>query len=351
MRIALDVNGGDFGLKPNIEGALQAIKKLPHEIILVGREAEIKEELLLAHGIKTLPERLSIVHAQQIIDMGGEAVAECKAKPDSSMMVAADLVKQGKADAFVSAGNSGATMVAALLKMKRIRGVVRPAIAALLPTYSTPSLLLDAGANMDCKPLHLLQFAVMGSIYMENLLKIEKPTVGIFSIGEEESKGNLLVQQTMPVLKKMGLNFIGPIEGRDLPSGQTNVILADGFVGNIALKLYEGTAGIVFTMLKDQIKCKFTYKIGALLMRNIFKELKIKMNADIYGGAPLLGIDGIALVCHGKSNSNAIYNALRVSAELAASGMIEQVRKRMEELKPTFDAIQAQGISIKKVQE
>jgi len=338
MRIALDVNGGDFGLKPNIDGALQAVKNLPHEIILVGREAEIKEELR-ARGISELPSKLSIVNARQIIDMAGEPVEECKNKPDSSMMVAAGLVHDGKADACVSAGNSGAMMVSALMKIKRIKGVARPAIAALLPTYSTPSLLLDAGANMDCKPLHLLQFAVMGAEYVECLLKIENPTVGILSIGEEESKGDAAVKDTVPRIKKIGLNFVGPVEGRDIPTGKTNVIVADGFTGNVALKLYEGTAKIIFQMLKDQIMRKFTYKIGALLMRNIFKELKVKMSADIYGGAPLLGIDGIALVCHGKSSPGAIYNALRVGADLAASGMVEKVRARMERLKPEFDAV------------
>jgi glycerol-3-phosphate acyltransferase PlsX len=285
-----------------------------------------------------LPANVSIVHAQQIIDMAGEPVDECRKKPDSSMMVAAGLVHEGKADAFISAGNSGATMVAALLKIKRIPGVIRPAIAAPLPTYKGTTLLLDAGANMDSKPWHLAQFAVMGSLYMKFLMKIENPTVGILSIGEEESKGNTLVQETIPLIKNLGLNYIGPVEGRDIPDGTYDVVVTDGFTGNVALKLYEGTAKTVFRMLRDEIQRKFTYKIGALLMRKIFKTLKTKMSIEIYGGAPLLGINGIALVCHGRVTPAEIYNAIRVSGDLAASGMVEHVRKHMEQIKEKITA-------------
>jgi len=338
MSIALDVNGGDFGLSPNVDGALKAAAELPHEIILVGREEQIKEALR-SRGNSSLPARISIVNASQEISMDGEAVEEYKSKPDASMSVAASLVHDGKADAFVSAGNSGAMMVASTFRMKRIKGVARPAIAALLPTLTDPTLLLDAGANMDCRPLHLLQFAVMGSAYMQALLKIEKPTVGIFSIGEEECKGNALVHETLPEMKKLGLNFIGPVEGRDMPAGKVNVIVADGFVGNIALKLYEGAAKCIFKMLKERIMSKFLYKVSALGLKGVFSSLKTKMSADIYGGAPLLGIDGIAMVCHGSASSEAIYNALRVSGELAQSGMLEKVRQRMEDLKPLFDSL------------
>jgi glycerol-3-phosphate acyltransferase PlsX len=331
MRIALDAHGGDFGLKPNIEGALLAAKKLRHEIILVGRDPEIREELRRL-GAED-PERISIVHAPQLVEMSAEPVEECRAKPDSSLMVAAGLVHEGKADAFVSAGNSGAIMVAALLKMKRIPGVIRPAIAAPLPTYKGTSVLLDAGANMDCKPWHLAQFAVMGSVYMKSLFRIENPTVGLLSIGEEESKGNSLVQETIPLIKNMGVNFYGPVEGRDIPDGLTDVVVADGFTGNVALKLYEGTAKTVFRMLKDQIMGKFTYKIGAMLMSKLFREMKTKMSVDVYGGAPLLGVNGVVIVCHGKITPNAVFNALRVSGELAAAGMVSHIRKQMEQVK------------------
>jgi glycerol-3-phosphate acyltransferase PlsX len=341
MRIALDAHGGDFGLKPNIEGALLAAKKLPHEIILVGRDPEIREELR-RHGAEE-PERIRIVHAPQLVDMAGEPVEECRAKPDSSLMVGAGLVHEGKADAFVSAGNSGAIMVASLLKMKRIPGVIRPAIAAPLPTFKGTTVLLDAGANMDCKPWHLAQFAVMGSIYMKSLFHIENPSVGLLSIGEEETKGNALVQETLPLIKNMGVNFIGPVEGRDIPEGMADVVIADGFTGNVALKLYEGTAKVVFKMLKEQIMRKFTYKIGAMLMSKLFRDMKTKMSVDVYGGAPLLGVNGVVMVCHGRVTPNAVFNALRVSGELASSGMVGHIKKQMEQVKDRISAAKETG--------
>ena len=342
MRIALDAHGGDYGLKPNLEGALLAAKKLPHEIILVGRDPEIREELRRL-GAEN-PERIRIVHAPQIVDMAGEPVEECKAKPESSLMVGAGLVHDGKADAFISAGNSGAIMVASLLKIRRIPGVIRPALAAPLPTLKGTTVLLDAGANMDCKPWHLAQFAVMGSIYMKSLFGIENPSVGLLSIGEEETKGNALVQETLPLIKNMGLNFHGPVEGRDIPEGLTDVVVADGFNGNVALKLYEGSAKVVFKMLKEQIMRKFTYKIGAMLMRKVFTDLKIKMAVDIYGGAPLLGINGIVLICHGRITPNAIYNAVRVGGELSSSGMVTQIKKQMEQVKDKIAASKEQSL-------
>jgi len=340
MRIALDAHGGDFGLRPNIEGALLAAKKLSHEIILVGRDPEIREELRRL-GAEN-PERISIVHAPQLVEMAAEPVEECRSKPDSSLMVGAGLVRDGKADAFVSAGNSGAVMVASLLKMKRIPGVIRPALAAPLPTLKGTTLLIDAGANMDCKPWHLAQFAVMGSIYMRLLFKIENPTVGLLSIGEEETKGNSLVQETLPLIKNVGVNFKGPVEGRDIPESMTDVVVADGFTGNVVLKLYEGTAKVVFKMLREQIQRKFTYKIGAMLMRRIFVDLKKKMSVDEYGGAPLLGVNGVVIVCHGKVTPYAIYSALRVSGELAASGMVTQIKKQMEQVKDKISAAKEQ---------
>lgn len=341
MRIALDAHGGDFGLKPNLEGALLAVKKLPHEVILVGRDPEIREELRRL-GAEN-PERIRIVHAPQIVDMAGEPVEECKTKPDSSLMVGAGLVHDGKADAFISAGNSGAIMVASLLKIKRIPGVIRPALAAPLPTLKGTTVLLDAGANMDCKPWHLAQFAVMGSIYMKSLFGIENPSVGLLSIGEEETKGNALVQETLPLIKNMGLNFHGPVEGRDIPEGLTDVVVADGFNGNVALKLYEGSAKVVFKMLKEQIMRKFTYKIGAMLMRKVFTDLKIKMAVDIYGGAPLLGINGVVLICHGRITPNAIFNAVRVGGELASSGMVTRIKTQMEQVKDKITASKEQA--------
>ena len=328
-------------MKPNLEGALLAAKKLPHEVILIGRDPEIREELRRL-GSKH-PERIRIVHAPQLIDMASEPVGECRAKPDSSLMVGAGLVRDGKADAFISAGNSGAVMVASLLTMKRISGVIRPAIAAPLPTFKGTTLLLDAGANMDCKPWHLAQFAVMGSIYMKFLFKIDNPSVGLLSVGEEETKGNALIQETLPLIKNMGLNFRGPVEGRDIPEGLTDVVVADGFAGNVALKLYEGAGKVIFKMLKEQIQRKFTYKIGAMLMRRIFLDMKKKMNVDEYGGAPLLGVNGVVLICHGRVTPATIFSSVRNAGDLAACGMVGQIRKQMEQVKDRISGAKDAG--------
>ena len=341
MKIALDAHGGDFGLKPNIEGAVLAAAQLPHEIILVGRDPEIREEL---RRLGAAPSgKLKIVHAQQLVEMGKEPVAECRAKPDSSLMVGAELVKDGKADAFISAGNSGAVMVASLLKLKRIPGIIRPAIAAPYPTLTGTTLLLDVGVNMDCKPWHLVQFAIMGSIFMKLRFGVENPSVGLLSIGEEETKGNALVLETLPLMKNVGINFKGPVEGNDLPAGTVDVVVADGFVGNVALKISEGLGKVIFKMLKDQIQRKFTYKIGALLMKKIFTDLRKKMNADEYGGAPLLGVNGVVLICHGKANPRTIFRAIENAGDLAGSGMLERIKKHIEQVKDQIAGVKTAG--------
>ena len=331
MRIALDAHGGDFGLKPNIEGALLAVARLPHKILLVGREPEIREELRRLGAEPS--DRLTIVHAPQLVEMGKEPVEECRSKPDSSLMVGVELLHDGKADAFISAGNSGAVMVASLLKLKRIPGIMRPAIASPFPTLKGQALLLDAGANMDSKPWHLVQFAIMGSIFMRSRFGVENPSVGLLSIGEEETKGNSLVVETIPLIKSVGINFKGPVEGGDLPAGTTDVVVTDGFTGNVALKLSEGLAGAIFKMIKSQIQRKFTYKIGALLMKRIFTDLRKQMNPDEYGGAPLLGVNGVVLICHGKTNPKAIFNAVKAAGDLAGSGMVDKIKKHMEQVK------------------
>ena len=341
MKIALDAHGGDFGLKPNIEGALLALTQLPHEIILVGRDPDIREELRRLGAEPS--DRLRIVHAPQLVEMGLEPVEECRSKPDSSLMVGTGLVKDGKADAFISAGSSGAVMVASLLKLKRIPGIIRPAIACPFPTLRGQTLLLDAGANMDSKPWHLVQFAIMGSIFMRSRFGVENPSVGLLSIGEEETKGNSLILETIPLMKSVGINFKGPVEGGDLPAGKTDVVVTDGFTGNVALKLSEGLAKVIFKMIKEQIQRKFTYKIGALLMKKIFTDLRKQMNPDEYGGAPLLGVNGVVLICHGKTNPKAIFNALKAAGDLAGSGMVDEIKKRMEQVKDQIsDAKSAQ---------
>jgi glycerol-3-phosphate acyltransferase PlsX len=340
MKIALDALGGDFGAKPNILGALKALKKdAKLEVILVGNEDVLRRELR-ALGHKNLPARLSIVHAPNTIDMGAEPAKECRSKKDASIVVCADLVHQHLADAFVSAGHSGAAMVAALFGMGRIKGVQRPAIASPMPTYKGVSLLLDAGANADCKPIHLLQFAVMGSTYMQKVFDIPAPSVGVLSIGEEETKGNMLVKHTVPHMREIGVNFKGTVEGRDVNTGETDVIVCDGFVGNIVLKTAEGLAKTMIKMIKREVKKRPLAMLGALLSKGAFKAVKAHTNPDCYGGAPLVGVNGVAIIAHGRSGDFAIFNALKTAARLVEKDFVGDIASKMTNLKPTFDNIE-----------
>lgn len=347
MKIALDIYGGDFGLKPNLEGALLADKCLEHELLLVGRDPEIREELRRLNASPS--SKVHIIHASQTIEMDKEPVEECRNKPNSSLMVCAELVKDGKADAFVSAGNSGATMVASLLKIKRIPGIIRPAIALPYPTLKGVTILLDGGANMDAKPWHIVQFAVMGSIYSKFLLNISNPSIGIMSIGEEETKGNSLVMETIPLLKNSGLNFYGPVEGNDLPEGLVDVVVCDGFVGNIVLKVSEGLAKSILKMLKQEIMKKWTYKIGAMLMKKMFTDIKKKLNPDEFGGAPLLGVNGVVIICHGRNNQRAIFNAIRVAGELSKAKLIQHISRELEKIKNKIEQMKSADVDNEKI--
>jgi len=341
MNIALDAHGGDFGLKPNIEAALKAIKDLDVEITLVGKRKEILQELNY-HGYTNIPHGIHILDCKDVIDMGKEAVEECKTKPDSSIMVGTRLLSQSKADAFLSAGNSGAIMVASLLNIGRIKGVLRPAIAIPFPTENGYSLLLDAGANMDSKPLHLLQFAIMGSAYMKNWYNIENPKVSILSIGEEETKGNSLILESIPLFKSCNIiNYIGTIEGRDIPKGITDVIVCDGFIGNVVLKLSEGLTRSMLVAIKKEIGKNIINKVGALLLKKVFKKIKKMTNPEEFGGAPLLGINGIVLIAHGRSSWYAIYNAIRNAKIMWEKKFIERMRKDIE---TSIENMQLEGV-------
>jgi len=330
MKIALDAHGGDFGLKPNIEAAIKATKELGVEIILVGRRKEILQELN-SHGYNTLPSSIHIYDCKDVIEMSKEAVEECKSKPDSSIMVGTKLVSENKADAFVSAGNSGAVMVASLLNIGRIKGILRPAIAIPFPTEKGYTLLLDAGANMDSRPIHLLQFAIMGSLYMKNWHNIENPKVAILSIGEEETKGNSLVLETIPLLKNCNvINYSGTVEGRDIPTGSADVIVCDGFIGNIVLKLSEGLTKTFLTLIKKEIGNNIINKVGALILKKVFMKIKKKTNPDEVGGAPLIGINGVVLISHGRSSSYAIFNAIKNAKTMCEKRFIEKIRSDIE---------------------
>ncbi len=317
MQIALDAMAGDNGPEELIAGALLATKEADLRVSLVGDEVLLKKHLDRLAPDSDKADAIKIVHASQVIKMSENPVNAIRKKKDSSVMVAFDLVRQGQADAVVSAGNSGATMAAGVRKLGRLKGVSRPGIASLFPTQKKPVILMDIGANVDCRPQHLYQFAVMASAY-SRVRDISRPTVGLLSIGEETGKGNSLVKESYPLLENSSLNFIGNVEGRDVFQGDVDVIVCDGFVGNICLKISEGLADAMMQMLKDEIVKSFPAKVGYLLARPAFKAFKKRVDYAEYGGAPLLGINGTGLICHGKSNSHAMKNAI-----IGASKMVK----------------------------
>ncbi len=308
MKIALDAMGGDFAPKEIVLGAVEACREVGSEIILVGMEEAIKKELN-AQSITGL--KIEIHNATEVIAMDEHPATAIKRKKDSSLIVANRLVKEGKADAVISAGNTGAAMAASLLTLGRITGIKRPAIACLMPTEIGFSVVLDAGANADCEPDNLLEFAIMGSIYTEQTLGMKNPRVGLLSIGEEETKGNKLTIEAHQLLKTSGLNFIGNIEGHDVHRGKCEVIICDGFVGNIVLKLSEGLASVLVKQIKDAISSNVASMIGGLLVKDSIKKLMSRMDSTEYGGMPLLGINGYSFISHGSSNAKAIKNAVK----------------------------------------
>jgi glycerol-3-phosphate acyltransferase PlsX len=311
-----------------VEGAVKAARTFGHEILLVGFPDVLKSELAKA-GAGDLP--IQIIPCDAIVTMEDSPAQGCRQKPNSSIMVAAKLVAEKKADALVSAGNSGATMAASLFHLKRLEGISRPAIATILPTLDGHCVMLDMGANVDCKPKHLLQFAVMGAVYSRAMFKIARPSVGLLSIGEEESKGNELTIETHELLKKSGLNYLGNVEGRDIPMGKADVVVCDGFVGNVVLKFGEGLSAALLKIIKREIKGHPLAFIGGLLMKSVFKIIKQKVDPSEYGGAPLLGVQGISIVSHGGSTAYAIKNALRVAAELVRDNINSHIASELQE--------------------
>ncbi|MBU4311014.1 phosphate acyltransferase PlsX [bacterium] len=313
MRIALDAMGGDRAPGVIVEGAIQALKEYKDlEIILVGDEKRVKKELA-KYSVKGIS--LSIVHASQVVEMDELPTTALRKKKDSSIMVAARLVKEKKAQAIVSAGNTGAAMVATKVVLGTLEGIERPAIAILMPHIHGVSILTDVGANVDCKPQHLLQFAIMGNTYAKEILEIEKPKVGLLSVGKERVKGNELTRTTYDLLEKTSLNFIGNVEGRDIFNGSVDVIVCDGFIGNVVLKTAESLAETIQGMLKKEITKNFLRKLGALLSMGAYRAVKKRIDYSEYGGAPLLGINGVCIITHGGAPALAIKNTLRVAGE------------------------------------
>lgn len=328
MRIALDAMGGDYAPAVTIEGAIETINDVEGiDIFLVGDESSIQREL---DGKKYPPNRIFIKHASQIVGMDESPSLAIRKKKDSSINRAMELVKNGEADAFVSAGHSGVIMATALLQLGTSRGVDRPAIAAIMPSLKTPFILIDAGVNIHCKPVNLLQFALMGSAYCKAIFRREEPRVSLLSIGEEDTKGNELTKEAFKLLKKVEINFSGNIDGKDLFTGISDVIVCDGFTGNIVLKTSEGLADAIVKILKREIAEQSVGRIGYLLMKKALIGFKKKTDYDEYGGAPLLGINGTCIISHGRSTAKAIKNALRVAADFASKKVYEVIASDIE---------------------
>jgi len=325
--------GADRAPKPEIEGAILAARHYGVRILLVGQQSVINAELELHPVWRKLP--IEIVHASEVIGMQEKAAQAVRSKRDSSMRVGLRLVRDGKADGFVSAGNTGAAMATAKMVLGALPGVDRPALATAFPTtQGTATILIDVGANVDSKAQNLQQFAIMGDVYFRTIFAgrfptAEHPRVGLLSIGEEESKGNDLTREAYKLIKDLPLNFVGNVEGRDLFNGEADVLVCDGFVGNVALKISEGLAEAVRFLLKQSLQATITRQVGFLLSRQAFVDFKKRLDYSEYGGAPLLGIKGVCIVSHGSSNANAIKNAVRVASEFATRKLNRVIEERI----------------------
>ena len=325
MRIAVDAMGGDFAPKEIVRGAVEAAKKYDCEIVLVGDEEQIRAEL---HGEDPAALRISIVHASEVIGMNEHPAEAVRSKKDSSVVVATRLVKEGSCDAVFSAGSTGAAVAAAQLILHRIRGVGRPSIATPMPTPDGVTLMLDSGANVDSKPEHLVQSAVMGSLYAQHVFGIEHPRVGLLNIGEEETKGNEQAKETYPMLKaEPNIRFCGNAEGRDVPKGNFDVVICDGFVGNVVLKFAEGLAKTILGLIREEIRgAGLMAKLGALLLMPTLRRLGKRLDVREYGGAPLLGVNGYCVIGHGSSDAKSVASAIGVTVDYVNGRVLDQIR-------------------------
>jgi glycerol-3-phosphate acyltransferase PlsX len=328
MKIAVDAMGGDNAPHAVVAGTVQAAREFGVGIILVGIEQLVQAELRNYPDAKTLP--IEIRDATEVVDMLDSPVTVFRRKKNSSIRVANELVKSGEAAAVISAGHTGAAMATSLLVLGKLEGIERPAIAVFMPTMKGISIVLDMGANVDCKPNHLLQFAIMGDVYAKYLLKNPNPCVGLLSIGEEETKGNELTKEAFRLLTETSLNFTGNVEGRDIMSGKADVIVCDGFIGNVVLKVSEGVVETIALMIREGIGNSLFRKLGYLLMRPAFGSFKHRIDYAEYGGAPLIGINGISIISHGRSSDRAIKNAVRVASELAKSEVNKHIQEDIE---------------------
>ncbi len=328
VKVAVDAMGGDSAPGELVKGAVDAVTMRKEiKVFLVGQEAVVREEL----AKYTYPEdQIEVVDAPEVIETAEPPVMAIRKKKQSSIVIGMNMVKQEQADAFVSAGSSGAILVGGQVIVGRIKGVERPPLAPLLPTERGVSLLIDCGANVDARPSHLVQFAQMGSIYMENVVGVKKPKVAIVNIGAEEEKGNALVKETFPLLKECpGINFVGSIEARDIPHGEADVIVCEAFVGNVILKLYEGTASALIGVVKQGMMTSLRSKIGALLVKPALKKSLKAFDASAYGGAPLLGLKGLVVKTHGSSKAQEVMNSIIQCVTFKEQQINEKIKKNI----------------------
>lgn len=327
-RVAVDAMGGDNAPKAPVGGAVEAVNSRSDiKVFLVGQEAVIKEEL----AKYTYPEdQIEVVDAPEVIEMAEPPVIAIRRKKQSSLVVAMKLVKEKQADAFVSAGSSGAILVGSQAIIGRIKGIKRPPLAPLIPTEAGPALLIDCGANVDARAEHLVQFAQMGSIYMENIVGIEKPRVAIVNVGAEDEKGNALVKETLPLLRELdNINFVGSIESREIPHGAADVIVCEAFTGNVILKLYEGLAGTLVSVIKEGMMSTLRSKIGALLVKPALKKTLKKFTASEYGGAPLLGLNGLVVKTHGNATEIEVRNSIFQCVSFNEQNINEKIKENI----------------------
>ncbi len=329
MKIAVDVMGGDGGLEERLTGTLRASKMIDAEFVLLGDKEHIEQELLLRNVDLS---NLEILHAPEMIEGGDSPVKAIRTKKNSSMVMGLEGIRKNGYDAFISAGNTGALLAGSLLKIGRIKGIDRPAICSVYPTTNGMAILIDAGANADCKPRNLLEFALMGKIYAKDVIGIDNPRVGLLNIGHEEGKGNFLVKEAYDLLKQKEQNFIGNVEARDISHGVADVIVCDGFTGNVVLKLTEGVAKFFSNELKNVFMSSFKTKLGALAIKNELLNLKDKMDYEEYGGAPLLGVKGFVVKAHGSSDARAFMNAILYAHKALSTNIVEKIENSINEL-------------------
>jgi glycerol-3-phosphate acyltransferase PlsX len=331
VRIALDAMGGDHAPLAPVAGAVRAARAWGYEIQLVGREADVRSALRAQGDLSGIEQLLQIVHAPEVIEMGEHPASAVRSKRQSSMAIAVGLVKNGASDCFVSAGNTGGVLATALLGLRRIEGITteRPALAAQLPTTKGNCILLDVGANVDVKPDWLAQFALMGSIYAEVALGRARPSVATLSNGEEEGKGNATLTEAIPLIRALPINYVGNVEGKDVTAGAVDVVVVDGFAGNIFLKGAEGVVATMSELIRQELTRNPWRAVLGLGLRPAFRSLRRRLSYEEYGGVPLLGVNGVCIVAHGRSTPYAMQNAIRAGAHCVEQRLVERIRERM----------------------